>query len=349
MSRVILVVAATPGAPGRRRSRDARLRRRPGRGGRANRGRARGATRPQAVLNVGIAGGADASTRPSFVIGSEAVYCDADDPRWIELRTPADPGLRRGGARALPGRARRADRRPPRASAARAAARSRRWRATPCCAPPRSPACRRSRCACSRTRSASRTAAAGASTRRRRSSRRRCRGWSRELVACLSCPRRCRPTSGRSGSSSPRRSAPTARASGARCRSGLPLAVADQLSVRQSAETQMLVYWAATPLFVARLRLGVRARCTASARHRVAVGVADPRLPAVPGAARGVHPAGARVVRVHRARGAGGDGRAARVPRRARARPAASVSPTTSTRSGRSRRSSSSSAWPATR
>ncbi len=32
---------------------------------------------------------------------------------------------------------------------------------------------------------------------------------------------------------------------------GLPLAIVDQLSVRQPAGTQMLVYWAATPLFVA--------------------------------------------------------------------------------------------------
>ena len=32
---------------------------------------------------------------------------------------------------------------------------------------------------------------------------------------------------------------------------GLPVAIADQLSVRQSAGVQMLVYWALTPLFVA--------------------------------------------------------------------------------------------------
>jgi hypothetical protein len=32
---------------------------------------------------------------------------------------------------------------------------------------------------------------------------------------------------------------------------GLPLAIADQLSVRQTAGVQMLVYWALTPLFVA--------------------------------------------------------------------------------------------------
>ena len=44
---------------------------------------------------------------------------------------------------------------------------------------------------------------------------------------------------------------------------GIPLAVSDQLSVRQTAAVQMLVYWALTPLFVAgylwacRLVLGV--------------------------------------------------------------------------------------------
>jgi hypothetical protein len=54
---------------------------------------------------------------------------------------------------------------------------------------------------------------------------------------------------------------------------GVAVAVTDQLSVRQSAEVQMLVYWAATPLFVGayvwacRLLHGVRPT-------RVAVGVA---------------------------------------------------------------------------
>jgi len=54
---------------------------------------------------------------------------------------------------------------------------------------------------------------------------------------------------------------------------GIAVAITDQLSVRQSAEVQMLVYWAATPLFVAayvwacRLLHGVRPT-------RVAVGVA---------------------------------------------------------------------------
>ena len=60
-----------------------------------------GATRLKAVLNVGIAGGRTFDA-PSFVIGSEAVYCDADDPRWIELRTPADPVLLEAAQRALP-------------------------------------------------------------------------------------------------------------------------------------------------------------------------------------------------------------------------------------------------------
>jgi nucleoside phosphorylase len=59
------------------------------------------AARLKGVLNVGIAG-ARAFDEPGPVIGSEAVYCDADDPRWIELRTPADPVLLVGARRALP-------------------------------------------------------------------------------------------------------------------------------------------------------------------------------------------------------------------------------------------------------
>lgn len=58
--------------------------------------------RPAAVLHVGIAGGR-AFDEPAFVIGSESVYCDADDPRWIELRVPGDPGLVEAARAALPG------------------------------------------------------------------------------------------------------------------------------------------------------------------------------------------------------------------------------------------------------
>jgi nucleoside phosphorylase len=57
--------------------------------------------RPAAVLNVGIAG-ASTFDGEAFVIGSEAVYCDADDPRWIELRAPAEPRLVEAARRALP-------------------------------------------------------------------------------------------------------------------------------------------------------------------------------------------------------------------------------------------------------
>jgi nucleoside phosphorylase len=56
---------------------------------------------PDAVLHVGIAGGRSFD-KPSFVVGSEAVYCDADDSRWIELRVPADPGLVDAARRAVP-------------------------------------------------------------------------------------------------------------------------------------------------------------------------------------------------------------------------------------------------------
>jgi nucleoside phosphorylase len=57
--------------------------------------------RPTAVLHVGLAG-ARTFDRPRFTIGSEAVYCDADDPRWIEVRVPADEWLVAAARRALP-------------------------------------------------------------------------------------------------------------------------------------------------------------------------------------------------------------------------------------------------------
>jgi futalosine hydrolase len=56
---------------------------------------------PDAVLHVGIAGGRTFDA-PLFVVGSEAVYGDADDPRWIELRALPDPGLVEAARRALP-------------------------------------------------------------------------------------------------------------------------------------------------------------------------------------------------------------------------------------------------------
>jgi futalosine hydrolase len=59
------------------------------------------ARRPDAVLHVGIAG-ARSFDEPLFVVGSEAVYCDADDARWIELRVPADAALVEAACRALP-------------------------------------------------------------------------------------------------------------------------------------------------------------------------------------------------------------------------------------------------------
>ena len=54
-----------------------------------------------AVLLVGLAG-ARTFDAPVFVVGSEALYCDADDPRWIELRAPADERLLAAARRALP-------------------------------------------------------------------------------------------------------------------------------------------------------------------------------------------------------------------------------------------------------
>jgi len=57
--------------------------------------------RPRALLHVGIAGGT-VFDAPELVLGSEAVYCDADDPRWIPLRVPADRGLLDAARRAFP-------------------------------------------------------------------------------------------------------------------------------------------------------------------------------------------------------------------------------------------------------
>lgn len=59
------------------------------------------AAHPGAVLHVGLAG-ARTFEQPRFAIGDEAVYCDADDPRWIELRVPADTRLVAAARRALP-------------------------------------------------------------------------------------------------------------------------------------------------------------------------------------------------------------------------------------------------------
>jgi futalosine hydrolase len=57
--------------------------------------------RRDAVLLVGIAGATD-FRKPQFVVGSEAVYCDAEDERWIPLRVPADTALVAAARRALP-------------------------------------------------------------------------------------------------------------------------------------------------------------------------------------------------------------------------------------------------------
>ena len=54
-----------------------------------------------AVLHVGIAG-SRTFEEPFLAIGAEAVYCDADDPKWIDLRIPADTRLVEAARRALP-------------------------------------------------------------------------------------------------------------------------------------------------------------------------------------------------------------------------------------------------------
>ena len=54
-----------------------------------------------AVLHVGIAGAREFDV-PSFVVGSEAVYEDADDEQWIQLRIAADERLVAAVKTALP-------------------------------------------------------------------------------------------------------------------------------------------------------------------------------------------------------------------------------------------------------
>jgi futalosine hydrolase len=58
--------------------------------------------RPAAVLHVGVAGSRAFDGGTGFVVGSEAVYCDADDPRWIELRELPDETLAAAVRAALP-------------------------------------------------------------------------------------------------------------------------------------------------------------------------------------------------------------------------------------------------------
>jgi futalosine hydrolase len=57
--------------------------------------------RPSALLLVGLAG-AHGFAGPELVIGSEAVYCDADDERWITLRLRPDGRLLAAARQALP-------------------------------------------------------------------------------------------------------------------------------------------------------------------------------------------------------------------------------------------------------
>ena len=58
-------------------------------------------SRPSAVLHVGIAG-ARTFVEPELVIGSEALYCDANDAKWIALRVEPDARLLAAARRALP-------------------------------------------------------------------------------------------------------------------------------------------------------------------------------------------------------------------------------------------------------
>jgi futalosine hydrolase len=57
--------------------------------------------RPDALLLVGLAG-ARGFRDPELVLGSDAIYCDADDERWIPLRLRPDSGLLEAARLALP-------------------------------------------------------------------------------------------------------------------------------------------------------------------------------------------------------------------------------------------------------
>ena len=58
-------------------------------------------SRPAAVLHVGVAG-ARTFAGPELVIGSEALYCDANDAKWIALRIEPDGRLLEAARRVLP-------------------------------------------------------------------------------------------------------------------------------------------------------------------------------------------------------------------------------------------------------
>jgi futalosine hydrolase len=60
-----------------------------------------GAHRPDALLHVGIAG-ARGIPAPQLVIGSESIYEDAADGRWVRARVKPDPQLVEAARRALP-------------------------------------------------------------------------------------------------------------------------------------------------------------------------------------------------------------------------------------------------------
>ena len=233
---------------------------------------------------------------------------------------PADRGLVEAARRALPGRARRADRH---LGARRRVARLRGrgdggLRAS--CAPPRSPACPRSRCGRSRTRSPSPTA-----TRWRFDDARETLAAALPLLLagdrrCLSC-RAPLPPGGAHGRAGDRRDDPRLR------RQLLARAAA-----RAAARGRRRSCRSAT-------RRRCRWSCSSRSRRsspRPSSGPARSSLDArptptafvcavlifapVPFLVRARRAAGHRVARAVRAGGPGGDGRAPRLPRRARAR-----------------------------
>ncbi len=226
--------------------------------------RPRSRRRDRTRSSTSASAGARTFESPSFVIGSEALYCDADNPAWVELRVAAEPRLVEAAVRAIPD----AHVEPIGTSARVGGSSGCEIEAMEGFGVLRaacSPGSRRSRCASSRTRSVSPTGLAGGSTRRKRPSLRCCRA-DRRGRPCLSCRRRSRPPSGRSASSSARRSAPTARTSGARCRSECRSPSPTRSRSVQQRGGQVLVFLAVGPLVVAAYVWGAASSCRCGRR-----------------------------------------------------------------------------------
>ena len=279
------------------------------------------ATRPPALLHIGIAG-ARTLQPGSLAIGAEAVYCDlCDHGSRIErvLRAEPDPVLLAAARKTLPGAAV-----VPIATAARVGAGH-------ACADVEAMegfavlrAAEAAGVPAIELRAVSNAfdapARTGASARRWPRSTKRCPCCSRPSVPELPPPL---PPGQRTVG---QLIAETIRAYGNHFWSaiplGVPLVLIDQLSVHRSSPAQIVIYWLVGPLVVAAY---VRA-CTIvykapANRTAYLARVAD--LPAVSAASRALPRPGPRLVRIHRSRGPCRGRRAAGAPTRFPPRPGA--------------------------